>query len=148
MPSTGNDSTNSGNQRILIEEGLFLIPSSSASDPHLIGSKCRNCEEVVFPRQAGCPNCCSENVEEILLGPKGKLYSFTNVNRPVPEGYKGPIPYGVGLVDLPEGVRIVAHLTENDPEKLKVGMDLMLVIDKLFEDPEGHEIVGFKFKPL
>ena len=148
MPSVGNKPNNPGVKRILVAEGLFTIPSSSADEPHLIGSKCRNCQEVVFPKQPGCPNCCSESVEEILLGPKGRLYSFTNVNHPVPEGYKGPIPYGVGLVDLPEGVRIVAHLTESDPDKLKVGMDLMLVIDKLFEDNEGNEVIGFKFKPL
>ena len=41
-----------------------------------------------------------------------------------------------------------AHLTESDPDKLKVGMDMMLIIDKMFEDEEGNEIIGFKFKPL
>jgi uncharacterized OB-fold protein len=87
-------------------------------------------------------------VEEALLGPKGKLYSFTNVNHAVPEGYKGPIPYGVGIVEFPEGVRIVSYLTEGNPEKLKVGMDMLLVVEKLFEDGEGNEIIGFKFKPV
>ena len=148
MASGENEPKNVGNKQILVEEGLFIIPSSPSDEPHLIGSKCNICGEVVFPRQMGCPNCCSEDVEETLLGPKGKLYSFTNVNHPVPEGYKGPIPYGVGLVDLPEGARVEAHLTESDPGKLKVGMDMMLVIDKLFEDEEGNEITGFKFKPL
>jgi uncharacterized protein len=148
MQNTGNEPINSGVKRILIDEGLFTIPKSPAEEPHLIGSKCRNCGEVVFPRQRGCPNCCSENVEEIPMGPKGKLYSFTNVNRAVPEGYKGPVPYGVGLVDLPEGARIFAPLTESDPGKLKVGMDLTLIVGKLFEDAEGNEVIGFKFKPL
>ena len=88
-------------------------------------------------------------MEEMLLSPKGKLYSFTNVNHAVPEGYyRGPIPYGAGLVDLPEGVRIHTHLTESDPEKLRVGMEMALVIDKLFDDDEGTEVIGFKFKPI
>jgi uncharacterized OB-fold protein len=148
MPSIGNEPTAPKVKQILVEEGLFTIPSSSADEPHLIGSKCIFCQEVVFPRQQACPNCCSDRVAEILMGPKGTLFSFTNVNRPVPEGYKGPVPYGVGLVDLPEGARIVAYLTESDPEKLKVGMDLRLIIDRLFTDEEGNEVVGFKFKPL
>jgi len=148
MPSTENEPENAGAKQILVEEGLFTIPSSSSDEPHLIAGKCKVCGEVVFPKQTGCPNCCSEDVEEILIGPKGKLYSFTNVNHPVPEGYKGPIPYGIGLVDMPEGVRVEAHLTESDPDKLKVGMDMMLIIDKMFEDEEGNEIIGFKFKPL
>jgi uncharacterized protein len=147
MQNTGNMPNHRKPKTILVDEGLFTIPTIPDDEPHLIGSKCRNCGEVVFPRQPGCPHCCSENVEETHLGPRGKLFSFTNVNRPVPDGYRGPVPYGVGLVDL-EGVRIFAHLTESDPEKLKVGMDLMLIIDKLFEDTEGNEVIGFKFKPL
>jgi len=148
MRSKENDPDKLESKQILINDGLFTIPSSPAEEPHLIGSKCKNCGEVVFPRQAGCPNCCSEDVEETLLGPGGTLYSFTNVNHPVPEGYKGPIPFGVGLIDMPEGTRVEAHLTEHDPDKLKVGMEMTLIIDKLFDDEEGNEIIGFKFKPL
>ncbi len=141
-------STSKKKPPILVGEHLFTIPASPAEEPHLIGSRCNVCGEVVFPKQTGCPNCCSDDVEETLLGPKGTLYSFTNVNHPVPEGYKGPIPFGVGLIDLPEGARVEAHLTEHDPERLKVGMDMMLIIDKLFDDDEGNEVIGFKFKPL
>ena len=148
MDRKGNEPVKPNDKQRLVEEGLFEIPSSPSDEPHLIGSKCKDCEEVVFPKQMGCPNCCSEDVEELLLGPRGTLYSFTNVNHPVPEGYKGPIPYGVGLVDLPEGARVEAYLTESDPGKLEVGMNMMLVIDKLFEDEEGNEVIGFKFKPL
>jgi uncharacterized OB-fold protein len=148
MPKTGSESKNKESKQFLIDEGIFAIPSSPSEEPHLIGSRCKNCGEAAFPKQMGCPNCCSEDVEEILLGPRAKLWSFTNNNYPVPEGYKGPVPYGIGMVDLPEGPRIVAYLTESDPEKLRVGMDLMLVIDKMFDDEEGNEVIGFKFKPL
>jgi len=147
MTSKEKKPANPDDKQLLVGDGLFEVPSSPSEEPHLIGSKCNNCGEVVFPRQTGCPNCCSEDVAETRLGPRGKLYSFTNVNHPVPEGYKGPIPYGVGLVDLPEGARIVAYLTESEPDKLKIGMDMMLVIDKFFEDEEGNEVIGFKFKP-
>ena len=148
MSSTRDEPVSLKGTQILMEEGLFEVPSSPSDEPHLIGSKCKNCGEVVFPKQVGCPNCCSESTEEILIGPSGKLYTFTNVNHPVPAGYKGPIPYGVALVDLPEGARIVAYLTESEPDKLKIGMEVTLVIDKMFEDEEGNEIIGFKFKPL
>jgi hypothetical protein len=138
----------SNKKQLLVAEGLFIVPSSQSDETHLIGSRCETCGEVSFPKGVICPNCQSYVLEEILLDPKGKLYSFTNVNHPVPEAYKGPIPYGVGLIELPEGVRIVSYLTESDPEKLRVGMDMMLVIDKLFEDDERNEIIGFKFRPV
>ena len=147
MRDLGEQNTTSKEKKVLVEEGLFVIPSSPSDEPHLIGSQCQVCGEVAFPKQTGCPNCCSENVEEIQFGAKGKLYSFTNVNHPVPSGYSGPIPYGIGMVDLPEGPRIVAYLTESDPDRLRVGMDVVLVIDKLLDDEEGNEIIGFKYKP-
>jgi len=135
-------------KQILVGDGLFTIPSSSSEKPQLIGSKCKVCGEVVFPQQDMCPNCCSEDVKELPLNPNGKLYSFTNVNNPVPGGYKGPIPYGVGTIELPDGVRVTGLLTEYDPKKIKPGMTMELVIEKLFDDDEGNEVIGFRFKPV
>jgi len=135
-------------KQILVREGLFKIPVSPGEKPRLIGSKCRNCGEVVFPRTIHCPNCCSDQVEEFLIGPGGKLYSFTVIYQPGPVGYRGPSPYGVVKVEMPEGLRIAGFTTINDPEKLHAGMEMELIIDKLFDDSDGNEIIGFKFKPV
>ncbi|MCM2310436.1 MAG: Zn-ribbon domain-containing OB-fold protein [Steroidobacteraceae bacterium] len=134
--------------RVDVGEGLFLRPQSPSDEPRLLGGRCTSCGEVTFPRQRRCANCSSEKIEEIPLSPRGKLFSFTNVNYPVPDGYKGPVPYGVGMVELPEGVRVLSHLTEHSPDKLAVGMDMALIIDKLFTDDDGTEVIGFKFKPI
>ena len=32
-----------------------------------------------------------------------------------PPGYQGEVPYGIGVVELPEGVRVITRLTESDP---------------------------------
>ena len=137
-------------RRIPVGEGLFVDPSSPATPPRLIAGHCRSCGEVMFPRQALCGNCCQETVEEMLVGPKGRLYSYTSVHFAGPEvyGYKGPVPYGVGEIELPEGVLVTSPLTEHDITKLKPGMEMELVIEKIFTDDEGNEVVGFKFKPV
>jgi len=132
----------------LVGEGLFKMPVSSAEKPHLIGSRCLDCGEVVFPRKTLCPNCCSGRVEESLIGPRGKLYSFTVIYQLGPLGYKGPVPYGVAKVEMPEGLRITGYATENDPAKLHIDMDMEMVIEKLFDDEDGTEVIGFKFKPV
>ena len=133
-------------KEISIGEGLFVRPQSPSEKPHLIGSKCKNCGEVTFPKQPWCANCGGE-AEELLLNSRGKLYSFSNVNNPVPEGYKGPIPYGVGSVEV-DGVRVMCYITEPDPAKLKIDMDMDLVIESLFVDDEGNDVIGFKFRPV
>lgn len=57
-------------------------------------------------------------------------------------------PYGVGYVELPGGVRVEGRLTENDPDKLKIGMDMKVVFDTYRTDEDGTEVIGFAFSPV
>ncbi len=118
--------------------------------PHLIGSKCLECGEVRFPANSFCPQCCKETTEKIPLSRSGRLYSFTIQRFKPPPPYRGlePFePYGVGMVELPEGLRITSVLEESDPARLSVGMELELIITKFLEDEEGREVLAYKFKP-
>ena len=54
----------------------------------------------------------------------------------------------MGYVELPEGIRVEARLTENDPAKLEVGMEMELVIQKFVEDEAGNDLLTFAFRPL
>ena len=67
--------------------------------------------------------------------------------------YKGPtgkdfVPFGVGLVQLDDVIRVEGRLTENDPEKLQFGMDVELTMIPFTTDDEGNEIVTFAFQPV
>jgi len=54
----------------------------------------------------------------------------------------------MGFVELPEGVRVQTLFTGCDPDSLEIGMDVELVIEKLFEDQEGHDVITYKFRPV
>lgn len=125
---------------------MFVRPEAHADEGHLVGSRCTTCGEVTFPKQRWCANCGGE-ARDLPLSTRGILYSFTNVNNPPPEGYRGPIPYGVGVVEV-DGVRIMCNITEHDPDKLRIGMEMELVIDSLFVDDDGNRVIGFMFKPV
>ena len=58
------------------------------------------------------------------------------------------MPFGVGLVQLGDVVKVEARLTENDPEKLDFGMDVELQIVPFYIDADGDEIVTFAFAPV
>jgi uncharacterized OB-fold protein len=111
-----------------VADGLFTWP---ADQPRLIGSRCRECGVVTFPAQRSCPRCTSVDVEERLLGRTGTLYTWTVQGfRPKPP-YAGPEefePYGVGYVELPGEVRVEARLTESDPSRLQIGMEMELTL--------------------
>jgi uncharacterized OB-fold protein len=111
-----------------IADGLFTWP---ADEPRLIGSACRQCGIVTFPAQASCPACTSVAVEERLLSRTGTLYSWTVQGFRPKAPYAGPEkfqPYGVGYVELPGEVRVEARLTVADPDRLRIGMPMELVI--------------------
>ena len=139
-------------KRIPVSEDLLTAPLDRLEDVRLKGTRCRKCNEVFFGRTSACENCCSEDVEEITLSNRGKLYTYTIIENPPPGDYKGPkdpfVPFGEGLVELPEGVRVIAPLTVNKNEDIQIGMDLELVVYKLYDDEDGNEVFAFKFKPV
>ena len=133
-----------------VKEDFFSKPLFPLENVSLMGTRCRDCGEVLLGEAIACQLCQSQNVESISLSRTGKLYSYTiNWNRP-PGDYKGPEPFqpfAVGLVELPEGIRIVSVLTDCDFDKLKVGMNLELSVEELYKDEEGNTVVTYKFRP-
>lgn len=128
--------------KIPVQAGLFNWPNQ----PHgLIASKCTACEEIVFPTQDYCPECCTETMETIILSSKGKLKSYTEITAP-PPGFKGIVPYTVGIVEFPEGIRIIGLTTESIVDRLVPGMEIEVTIDTAFVEND-KEYVTYKFKP-
>lgn len=135
-----------------IQAGLFRGPTES---PQLVASRCRACGALTFPKQDACPRCTQRDADEVLLSRRGVLWSWTIQRFPPPvPPYAGPaeresfVPFGVGYVELPEGIRVEARLTENDPEKLEIGMQMELTLEKFSEDADGNAIVTFAFRPV
>lgn len=137
--------------QIAFAEEVFTWPAES---PQLIGARCADCVAVVFPAQASCPRCGSLGMERHLLPQAGTLWTFTTQGFLPKEPYLGGetaetfAPFGVGLVQLGDEIRVEARLTEADPEKLRIGMDLQLVIMPFRSDPDGTEIMTFAFGPV
>jgi uncharacterized OB-fold protein len=131
--------------------GFFTMPPE---EPHLIGSKCPSCGNYFFPAVESCrnPRCSkTEPVEKVLLSRRGKLYSFT-INHYVPPIMHVPdpfVPYANGLIELPEGIRVTTLIgTGYDQNNLKVGMEMEMIIDTLYEDKDGNEVVSWRFLPV
>ncbi|MEW6669818.1 MAG: OB-fold domain-containing protein [Thermodesulfobacteriota bacterium] len=136
-----------GKKQVPFEEGLWRSPSEGQA-PQLIGSRCPSCGEIFFPRKKKglCTHCYHAGLEEILLSGKGKIATFT-IAEQAPAGgfYHGPVPFAYGAVDLIDGVE-VQTLFAGDLYALRVGMDVEMIIDKLFDDGEGNQIMTYKFK--
>mgnify|MGYP000490778566 CR=1 FL=1 len=141
----------SNKQQIPVLAGAWTKPSSTREKPQLIGSKCRSCGEVYFPKRTKklCPHCQKEALEDIKLSRRGKLDTFTVVMQQPGGGYYyGPVPYAIGMIELPEGVYIETPLKVDKFKDLALGIEMELMIEKIWEDPSGNELIGFKFRPI
>jgi len=88
----------------------------------LIGQQCKACGKTLFPRTGICPDCRSEDLQDVELPDEGVLYSWSVVHvAPKP----WVTPYVIGYVDLPSNVRVFSHIS-GDSERLKVGMTVKL----------------------
>jgi uncharacterized OB-fold protein len=122
-------------------------------NPQLVGSRCGDCGATTFPVQEICPRCSAVSMTEHLLPRSGTLIAWTTQGFPPGAPYAGPagddfVPFGVGLVQLGDVIRVEGRLTENDPAKLKFGAQVELTMIPFTTDADGNEIVTFAFQPV
>jgi len=141
--------TGYGPDEIPIREGFFVFPDSEQKRPRLIASKCRKCGDVAFPKRKLCTLCDSEELmEEVFIGEKGTLYTYTIVRAGYPNF---ETPYILGLVELPEArdLRVLVQLEDCGLDEVRIGMPLELTIGKIKTDPKtGKTVVGHKYRPV
>ncbi len=118
----------------------------------LIGQVCTKCHAKVFPPKASCPSCGGEALQPHALNPRGRLHSFTIIARGAApteflEQQEAQGEYAIGLVQLEDGPRITAQITDVEPGALEVEMPVGLVLRKLYRQ-EGIVRYGMKFRPL
>ena len=126
--------------KVPFREGLFEKVSGQWT---LVGCRCKQCGQIIFPNREACLNCLSQDLERANLSRNGKLYSFTIVH--MPSEHFEP-PYAVGWIELPEGMRIFSQIRRWQEHPLEIGMDMELAVEKLW-DEEEKEIIGYTFRP-
>jgi len=130
---------------------VFTWPSE---EPQLIGGRCSGCGTVTFPVWPSCARCGSTEVERHLLPRRGTLWTFTTQEFLPKEPYAGGEtaetfrPYGVGLVQLGDEVKVEGRLTTADVGELRIGMEVELVIVPFRTEEDGTEVLTFAFAPV
>jgi len=99
-----------------------------------------------FPRFARCPYTGADDVEAAELPATATLWLWTAVTA-APPGYTGAVPFGFGVVELTNGLRLITRITEPDPAALDAGTPMQLVADVVAVDDDGTEVVSWAFAP-
>jgi uncharacterized OB-fold protein len=95
-----------------------------------------------FPRSTVCPFSGADDVEPIDLPRAGTVWLHTTVSI-APPGYSGPVPYGLGIVEL-DGepmLRVVSRLSGED---ITIGTAVSLGGEEV-PGPDGEPSVTWVF---
>jgi uncharacterized OB-fold protein len=112
---------------------------------NLLGSRCRVCGSHFFPVREACSGCLSDDLEMVRFSTRGALYTYSVVHQSTPAF---EVPYVLGYVDFPEGVRIMGQITGCEIEDVHIGMALELSLEPFGEDEEGNPLTGYRFRPV
>lgn len=125
-------------------EPTFVAPGlvdAEGAAPRLIAGKCRACGTLSFPKAPVCAACLSEDIGTAHLATVGTLYSFATVHQ-APRNWI--VPYTLGYVDLPDGVRVLAHIV-GEP---RVNSRVELGLGRVGTAPDGKPLTSYVFKPI
>jgi len=118
----------------------------------LMGSRCRKCRVLFLPPRTICIKCFGSEMEWVQVEGKGRLVAFTCIAIGPPfmirEGYNRKHPYVSGVVELQDGVKVVARIEGvdgNNPEMIKIGT--RLEVDFLHRGEGRNSTAFLAFRP-
>ncbi len=126
-----------------IHPGLFV---DGPTGPRLLAGRCAACAKLHFPASDVCPYCSADAAGAEPVGAAGRLWLWTVVNTR-PPGYRGPLPFGFGVVELDDGgLRVVTRLTATRLDGLREQLPVRLELDTLFTDDDGTPVVSWAYR--
>jgi uncharacterized OB-fold protein len=121
------------------------------NEERLMGSRCQSCGVLFVPPRSICINCYGCEMEWVEMKGKGKLVAFTSIAIGPPfmieEGYDRKHPYVSGVVELEEGLKVVARVEGVDgskPETIKIGTPLQVAFLHRGEEGDARTFLAFR----
>lgn len=76
---------------------------------------CRNCAARWYLPRELCPRCGSRDLATPRAAGRGIVFAVTTIHRAPDAAFGDLAPYRIALIDLDEGVRVMAHLACDAP---------------------------------
>lgn len=100
---------------------------AAAKEGRLCIQHCEECGGAVFYPRRICPHCWSEHLVWKDASGRGRLKSFSIVQKPGHPGWVPIVPYAVGLVELEEGPTLLSFILRKPEEELAIGKAVEMI---------------------
>ncbi len=102
----------------LTQDNRFFF--DGAKEHKLLIQRCTECGTLRHPPRPSCAHCRSFEWDAVTASGRGTIYSYTVNHYPKVPSFDYPLV--VALVELEEGTRLIANVTDITPETVAIGM--------------------------
>ncbi len=103
---------------------------------------CSECDYWQYYPSPVCHTCDSFDLQWRPVSGKGSVYTHSVIYRPPSEAFANDVPYVYAIVELEEGPMMPTNIVEIDPEKVEIGMPVVVTYDDI-----TPEVTLPKFRP-
>ncbi len=132
-------------KQISFDEDKLIINENGSFE--LLGTKCNDCGTTAPGKHPACWTCSSRNIKVVNLAKIGTLNNYSQVMIKPSVEWKGPVPYIMSEVMMPEGCSINTMLFGIDYKDVKKGMKVKAAIEKADTNEEGDDIMIYVWRP-
>jgi uncharacterized OB-fold protein len=115
---------------IVGHDNAFFWEGTAAGELRI--QHCPSCDTLRHPPGPMCPSCGADKPDYVVACGRGTVFSVVVHHAPKVPGKT--LPFVVALVELEEGVRMIAELVEVDPATVAIDMPVTLALTKIDDE--------------
>ena len=119
-----------GLRPIISHDTAFFWEGTAAGELRI--QHCPACGNLRHPPGPMCPSCGADKPDYVVATGLGCVFSFVVHHAPQVPGKT--LPFVVALIELEEGVRMIAELIDVDPADVRIGMPVALALTRIDDE--------------
>lgn len=108
--------------------------------------RCRACDAWRHVPRELCSECGSTAFEWAASSGRGRVFTWTVVERALHPAFSSETPYAPVVIDMDEGVRIVSQIVDCAPDELAIDMPVEVTFEQAHDDgvtlPKFRRVAG------
>lgn len=107
---------------VISKDTEFFWAGTAAGELRI--QRCGACHRLRHPPGPACPECGALKPEYVVASGLGEVYSFVVHHHPAVPGRE--LPFVIALVELDEGVRLLAELVDVPADAVRIGLPVRI----------------------
>ncbi|MET0544519.1 MAG: Zn-ribbon domain-containing OB-fold protein [Variovorax sp.] len=95
---------------------------------------CPACARHQFYPRRFCTQCLSDDLHWVPARGSGRIYTYTVCHVAAHPAFESKVPYAIAMIELDEGVRMLAGIVGADPRQLAIGAAVEVCFEPIGDD--------------